>query len=451
MLVLELGPNDLDWSALTRCQRDAADGLYAQAMAGFLRWLAPRYGGLREGLREEVVALREQARESATHRRTPEIVANLAAGVRCFLAFAQDIGAVTPEEASALRERCWRALGEAAQAQAQHQEASEPTRRFLELLNAAFVSGQAHIANMDGAHPNEPGSLGWRLAAVGTGENQRQEWRHNGQRVGWTDGDDLYLEPDASFGAVQRLGRDTGEALTVAPRTLRQRLHDRGLLVSRDAARGTLSVRRTIEGRRLAVLHLHRDCLSTAARTARTDQDGKTRATGQVSRSSAEGQTDQQCDQVEGYEDTEIEPEMTSRLPPRDAAGQVGQFANADTEHVGEAGAGLVSFSEESGQDPTGNPTNPADGTSPGPPGGGHLVREALARGGRLLETCACGEAVRTRTSSGRPVCARHAPPGERCYACGSPTWWARRGGGWVCSCCHPPPGADAAIEELKV
>src|SRR5262249_38860901 len=36
---------------LTECQRDGAAGLYAQAMAGFVRWLAPNYGAIRERLK----------------------------------------------------------------------------------------------------------------------------------------------------------------------------------------------------------------------------------------------------------------------------------------------------------------------------------------------------------------------------------------------------------------
>jgi hypothetical protein len=41
LLVLEVGPKALDWQRLTTCQRDAADGRYAAALAGFIRWLAP--------------------------------------------------------------------------------------------------------------------------------------------------------------------------------------------------------------------------------------------------------------------------------------------------------------------------------------------------------------------------------------------------------------------------
>ena len=36
LFVLELGPGDLDFELLSQAQADAAAGLYAQAMAGFL-------------------------------------------------------------------------------------------------------------------------------------------------------------------------------------------------------------------------------------------------------------------------------------------------------------------------------------------------------------------------------------------------------------------------------
>jgi hypothetical protein len=41
---------DVDWRELTRCQEDATRGLYAMALAGFIPWLAPRYGEVRQGV-----------------------------------------------------------------------------------------------------------------------------------------------------------------------------------------------------------------------------------------------------------------------------------------------------------------------------------------------------------------------------------------------------------------
>ncbi len=262
MLVLELSPGDLHWEKLTRCQRDAVGGLYARAMSGFVRWLASRYEDIRASLKEERATLREWAALSTQHKRTPGIVADLALGLRYFLLFAHDAGALSAEEADWLWLRGWAALGEAAAAQGHHQAAGEPTRRFGELLSAAIASGQAHVAGPDGGEPEEPGGWGWRRATVGTGDHEREEWRPPGERVGWVEEDNLYLLPEAAYAAVQKQGRDSGEPLTVTERTLRKRLHERGLLLSVEDSRLTLAVRRTLEGRRRGVLHLSADFLS---------------------------------------------------------------------------------------------------------------------------------------------------------------------------------------------
>jgi hypothetical protein len=270
MLILELSPRDLDWKKLTQCQRDAAGGLHARAMSGFVRWLATRYEGVQASLKVERATLREWAALSTQHKRTPGIVADLALGLRRFLLFAHDAGALSTDEAERLWLRGWAALGEAAALQRQHQAAGEPTRRFCELLSAAIASGRAHVADPDGNQPKEPGAWGWRSATVGTGDYEREEWRPLGERVGWVENENLYLLPEAAYAAVQKQGRDSGEPLSVTERTLRKRLHERGLLLSVETSRPTLAVRRTLGGRRRRVLHLSADFLSL--HTYRPDQ-----------------------------------------------------------------------------------------------------------------------------------------------------------------------------------
>jgi hypothetical protein len=265
MMVLELSPGDLDWERLTGCQSAAGAGLYALAMSGYIRWLAARYEGIRENLKEEHAELRRAAGTSGQHRRTPGIVADLALGLRYFLLFAHETGTIDSEKARELWDRGWRALGEAASGQSQHQEAGEPTRRFRELLSAAIASGRAHVANPEGGEPEVPEAWGWRRATVGSGDFEREEWRPQGERVGWLEAEDLYLEPDAALAAVQKQGRDSGEPLTVTGRTLRKRLYERGRLLSTGKereGRETLTVRHTLEGSRKSVLHMASDFLS---------------------------------------------------------------------------------------------------------------------------------------------------------------------------------------------
>lgn len=275
LLVLELAPDALDWDHLSVCQENASNGLYAEALAGFLKWLAPRYGNVLAGLAAEVRDLRQQASQSALHRRVPDIVANLAVGLRYFLAYAQEAGALTADEADSLWERGWKALGEVAAAQTAHHMAAEPARRFMQLLRGAIASGRAHVASGDGGEPDKPGVWGWWRADGSTG--YAPEWRAQGQLVGWLDGQDLYLEPDPSYAAAQSLAREMGDSLGVSPRTLHKRLEERGLLASTEPGRNTRTVRRTLAGARRTVLHVHAGSIMPQE-TDQTDQSFQSEA-----------------------------------------------------------------------------------------------------------------------------------------------------------------------------
>jgi hypothetical protein len=253
LLVLELGPGDVDLARLTACQQDAAAGLYVQALAGFARWLAPRYGEARGRLRGEMAELRGRATSGGQHARTPGIVADLALGLRSFLDYARQAGAVDEARHAELWARGWAALCEAGAAQAEHVQAAEPTGHYLRLLAAALASGRAHVAAPDGGCPDGPAAWGWRDEDARDGP----AWRPQGRRVGWLDGEQLLLEPEASFAAAQALAGEQGDGLAISPRTLRRRLRERGLLASVGGGRETLTVRRTLDGKRREVLHLH--------------------------------------------------------------------------------------------------------------------------------------------------------------------------------------------------
>ena len=108
----------------------------------------------------------------------------------------------------------------------------------------------------DGGAPDEADRWGWQLVIVGAGNQEREVWRPRGERIGWLDADDLFLDPESAFAAVQKLARDQGTSVPIKQRTLWKRLAEQGHLVSRDRARGTNTVRRTIGGRRLEVIHL---------------------------------------------------------------------------------------------------------------------------------------------------------------------------------------------------
>src|SRR5262249_10095223 len=148
------------------------------------------------------------------------------------------------------------ALGEAARLHAGHIAGDEPAGLFLVLIAAAVASGRAHVANPMGEEPDCPERWGWRREEIGAGDHSTARWRPQGKRIGWVDGDDLYLEPNAAHAEAQQLAAAQGASLPVTPQTLRKRLKDEGLLATADDKRQKLTVRRTLERQRREVLHI---------------------------------------------------------------------------------------------------------------------------------------------------------------------------------------------------
>jgi hypothetical protein len=257
-LVIELGLGDLNFGRLTECQGEAAAGLYAQAMAAYVAWIAPRFEQVTEWLKIEVVRLRDEiSRElgEGQHRRTPTLVADLIGGFNLFLKFAEEIGAVNNKQAVDARQRARLALVSAAADQAEHQSASDPCRRYFDLLRSALSSGRAHVAASNGECPSESQQAwGWRRRE--DTNDSSGEWQYQGKCIGWVENENLYLDPDAAYAEANRLAGDQGESLPVTLSTLHRRLHEGHLLASVDQGRKRLKIRRTLAGSRRDVLHL---------------------------------------------------------------------------------------------------------------------------------------------------------------------------------------------------
>jgi hypothetical protein len=257
--LVEVAPGDIDPQRLTACQRDAASGLYAHATAGYIGWLAPKLDQVRAEMSGAHRVYREQMAHRGLHRRTPGIVADLFIGWERFLGFAHEAEALTHDEAEAYRARVWSALIEVARRQAVHHREANPADRFLVLPRSAIAIGWAHVARRDGGIPDNPRDWGWRAGEFAR-NHRRAEWRPRGPRVGWRDGDDLYLDIDSAYSAAQAMAGD-GDGIAVGVQTLIKRLHESGQLKSIDRRREKLRVRRIISGARREVLHLPTDLL----------------------------------------------------------------------------------------------------------------------------------------------------------------------------------------------
>ena len=252
-LILELSRGEVDLDQLTILQQAAADGLLAQAMAGYIRWLAPQVDELKRELPGRLFVLRRRVRDTANlgHDRTPAILASLALGLEVFVRFAQEIGVLGTDESEATLERGWASLLQSGEEQAAHHQAEEPTGRFLALIQAAINSGRAHLADIqDGGPPPGATLYGWR-------RDPSANLRPLGTLIGWTDGTRVYLEPNAAFAEAQAFGREQGTALPLTQATLWKRLAEQGLIVTVDeGGKRRLQPKRTVAGRRQRVVEL---------------------------------------------------------------------------------------------------------------------------------------------------------------------------------------------------
>jgi hypothetical protein len=223
--------------------------LYAEALAGYIQWLAPNYAGIRDQLKSTVARLRAQFIAAGQHPRSPENLAHLAYGYDQFLTFAESIAAITCTERQAFWAEACDALKEADARQMEYQMTSDPAQIFMDSLRAALRSGRAHLVCNDMTRDQDPEIWGWKGFF-------NDAMKAQGEAIGWLERDDVYLQPEKAFTVAQQLAKELGEPLGVSQPTLQKRLRQKGLLKSWDHARERNTVRKTITLERRAVLHL---------------------------------------------------------------------------------------------------------------------------------------------------------------------------------------------------
>lgn len=249
-LILEIAAGDVDPAQLTKCQRHASDGRYAETVAAFVRWIAGSRDEIVRRFKHRSLALRGES--GGAHRRTPTMTAELRAAFELFLDFvveATEEEALKRDEADELAERCAQALGQATERQAHAQEATDPVERFLGLLSDAIAGRRAYLEAVDGARPAQPGRWGWRVLSA-------DAWTSDaGRMVGYVDPetDDVFLLFDVACRAASD-ARGDGLSLGVSSQTLQRRLLEAGKLKTTDPGRTT--VRKNVGGAQRRVIHL---------------------------------------------------------------------------------------------------------------------------------------------------------------------------------------------------
>jgi hypothetical protein len=242
---VEVAHGSVDFTRLSECQAEAAAGRYAEALAGFIRWIAADYVSRRDRLRAEVARRRAELLGTGGHTRVPTTAADLLATLDVLLEFAVSTGAFTRAEAEELRTRGRSAMLATAEAQSEHQRETNPAERFISLLTSVLSSGRAHLVDKTGDCPDEQiaRAAGWR--------NDRDGWNRQGRPLGWIVGERVYLDPEAAIAEVTKLANEQAQPLVVAGRTLWRHLHEAGHLseTAGSSKKRRYKVRKTVAGR----------------------------------------------------------------------------------------------------------------------------------------------------------------------------------------------------------
>jgi hypothetical protein len=254
LLTVEMKKGDVNLDKLTELQEYAKSGKFAAAMAGYIRWLAPRMDELKISLPKRRDELRVELRKGKiSHDRTPENIASLTLGLETFLMFAEEQGAIDAKQRERLVTEGSQALRQLGEQQREQHIDTNPAEVHLRLLGAAIASGRCHLKDKNGAYADDPKIWRWTELVDDQGQS---EWRSQGDCIGWTDGDDVYLEPTASYRAAQLMGGNGAGSLTIGLKTLNKRLKDAGMLATTDEKRGTATIRRVLQDQQREVLHL---------------------------------------------------------------------------------------------------------------------------------------------------------------------------------------------------
>lgn len=248
-VILDQGDGGKDLVLLTRCQKDAAAGCYARLNSAYIRWLAPRLDEVRAHVaqREGEWLLKLQ---SGCHGRIPHLAAKLLVGMEVFVQFLSETGLATPQEVEEFATSLLAEVTKWRDEQANLVKESDPVELVFRGLRTALAAGKVHLTSKDGSRPkSKPGEAalyGWKQ----TESCAIDSWAPSGARVGYVEGDLLYLFPGPAIeGARSALGPDAIAVPDV--RTLMSGLQRANLLVKSEATRGTTLVRKTVGGERL--------------------------------------------------------------------------------------------------------------------------------------------------------------------------------------------------------
>lgn len=248
-------PISIDPAKLRECQAEAESGLYSEAMAAYIQFLAQRYNGLFQNVQSRIRELRTAISESANGQllRAPEILASLAVGVEYFLYFAKNAGAINEKEYQSIWERCWKTLVSLGEVQTERLHEEDPVRETLRLLKSADRADRLIFRNPDNPDLPSMGKLGGG-PAVDANQNR------SGWFIGWRkdEDSDWLCDPAQLWKAIQALFREQNREVPKTKVELLQEMVNGGWITPTDekSRGGTPTVKREIQGKRVRVIKI---------------------------------------------------------------------------------------------------------------------------------------------------------------------------------------------------
>ena len=221
LLTIDVSPGDVKPLLLARAQ--AQREIYGYAMAGYVRWVGRQYDKLGADLRQNVERVRTLQNGNG-HKRLPGAMATLYTAFSLALEYAQEIKAITIDEAKTRAERCYNALQQLAEDQADLIASQDPALQFLQVIATLLRARKVQIEGEKSSR-----TMGDDGALV--------------ERIGWHDGQNIYLLQTA-YNCVARYLNAQGEMIPSDEITLNKEMERRGYLAKRNQTDDRIKVQR---------------------------------------------------------------------------------------------------------------------------------------------------------------------------------------------------------------
>jgi hypothetical protein len=256
-LSINLSREDVDLGRLSELQgsREALP----HAMAGYIAWLATRYGTLASKTPAYRTRVRDasQAALVGAHPRTPDAASALIAALKALETYAKSVGVLNDKSGEEFFSRASAGVMEAARAHTEATQGGDPATRFIEILGSLFDAGRVYIRDRDsGKEPAGFEEMGWERY-----ETQYEEGvapKKNAEFIGWADEAHLYFEKDAAYAAVAGFTQRGGIPFGIKPRTLWAALKRAELSLTSEGRTDTLA---RVQGKPKRVVQIRRSAI----------------------------------------------------------------------------------------------------------------------------------------------------------------------------------------------